>query len=313
MTHLLQWNKKIEKSIIFDHEYNSNITKKGQLKDGRDKKIWAKTDMRSGEIYFPSGNEWNREILASINALIYLCNIKYIIPYTDMINTNELEDLLNNNFDEETIKTKKWRNFNINNPLVEIFYSSLEVLLNEMEDGDEEHTNDVVKTFLNTLGVNRKNSPFVSESRHTFHFNVGGMLCITKPDIIVFWNQKGIVILFDENKRRIKTSSLQEFFSQIVCHSIGVAQNNIRKGKDQEVFGIAVKDKNWRFCHTIITQEYLNTVAYVENIPNNIFMVQKVSKIAYNICNPNERKDILIFILSILHYVFNEKPMIADW
>jgi len=313
MSHLQYWFEKIEKGLVFEHEYNSNITKKGFIKNGKDKTPWIKINSQNGEEYFPSGSDWNRDILASVNAMIYLCDMEYIIPSVEINIYDFNQDIINSLIDENIIKNKQWRNIDMRDGFAEVFYTSLEILLNEIEDGDEEHTNDVIKSLLNALGINRKKSPFVSESRHTFHFTVAGIKCKTKPDIVVIQNDKSIVVLFDESKRRIKSSSLQEFFSQIVCHSIGVAQNNIRKGKDQEVFGIAVKDKFWRFCHAIITQDYLNALGSIEPMPKDTFIVQKISEQVFNICNPFERKQIVLAILSILKYSFQEKNLIGNW
>jgi len=316
MSHLGEWNEKIDQEgIKLTHEYNSNITKNGTLKGGKNKLIWIKNDQRNNEEYFPSGSDWNRDIISALNIGIYLCDIKYIIPkykkeYTK--NPDFFKDILNMSINEQNLKDKSWRKLNINHESAEIFYTNLELLLNESEEGDEEHTNDTVKAFLYALGLNRRKSPFVAESRHTFRFTIAGVMCTTKPDIIVFWNDRGIVVLFDESKRK-KGSSEQQFYSQIACHSIAIAHNNMQNGKTQEVFGIAVKDKLWKFCHIIVSQDYLDALGDAEPMSKNIFVIQKISDISYNICNPMERKQLLYNILGILDYVFYENPKIGDY
>lgn len=207
--------------------------------------------------------------------------------------------------------SKLWRTYPVKKEAIEFFYASLEVLLNEMDEGNEEHTNDVVKFFLSALGVNRRTSSFTTESRHPLRFNVAGVGCLTVPDVVVLYKDFTSLALFDESKRRIKSSSFTDFFSQVACHSIAVGQNNMSNGKTQEVFGIAVKHTKWWFCHCIVSEKYLNAIDDVLPMSNKDFVIQKISKDPLDIAKPHERRQIAMNVLSILFYISSGQAMIG--
>jgi len=319
MSHIYYWNEKLEKkNIKLTFDFNTNLNEKQWFKGLKEKQIWIRIDQRTNENYFPSGNEWNKNIIACINAGIYLTKNKYIIP--DMTDQIEIVKFMEKNVDlfeetmnEQSIKTKIWRKTPIQKESIEFFYSSLEVLLNEMDEGNEEHTNDVVKFFLSTLGINRRTSLFTTESRHPLKFNIAGVTCMTIPDVVVLYKDWASIALFDESKRRIKTSSFADFFSQVVCHSIAIGQNNMVHGKTQEIFGIAVKHTKWWFCHCIIPEKYLNALGDASPMSSKNFIIQKISKSPLDIINPEERKQIAMNILSILYYITSDKALIGDW
>lgn len=80
MSHIHYWKQKIEKGLKLPFDFNTNLNEKQWFQGMKNKQALIRMDQRSNERYFPSGHEWSKNVIAYVNAGIYLTNNKYIIP-----------------------------------------------------------------------------------------------------------------------------------------------------------------------------------------------------------------------------------------
>lgn len=292
-------------------------------------KTIKKCDLIRDKEKYPSGSNWNRYNLASLNIVAAKCQREDIIPISffleELTNHKKINEMIHFSINKQNIKNKSWRKFGIDNESVQTLFIELEKIYNpenkasiEITSEDETYTDAYVSSFFKALGFNTLNLPnYNIWPRGTFTSTICGLKCETTVDFRIerTRNDREIVFIFEESKRLKPdhTRTPDEIFGQICCHIISIASSYIAiSGKDQEIFGIGVQHDRWRFYHAFVPYAYIFEIGSPSSsLPDDIYLIVKYSE-EFNIGDPLERKFIIENIFSIIKYEESGNSLISN-